>query len=463
MSGTRRLSRWARAAAVAVAVAIGATGLAALPAQASTTTDVVNLALANVGGMACGTNSGGGHGFYGSCTGNGGQPEYWCADFVKWLWANSGVTDLNGLTAAARSFYVYGANRGILSGTPTVGAAVVFSNNRGDTSAGGGGIHHVAVVSKVNGDGTIETVSGDWGGQAGTEAHFAGTSHVIHNTPAYGGAVGSYSSVMRMYVEGYIPPPGVGAGSTRSAFSEGRGILYYPQGDGRLLWYDHAGYLGGTQDWTGNSGAQVSQGWHEYSKVFSGGNGIVYGISSNGDLHWYKNTGYLSGTTDWADNSGTVVSHGWNEFREVFSEGDGILYGITQDGRMIWYHHTGYLTGTADWTGNSGTQVSQGWDEFSHVVGGSDGVIYGVDADGRLLWYDHTGYKSGAADWTGNSATQVSGGWDEFAHIFSGGNGILYAVKQNGDLLWYDHTGYHTGTPAWTGNSSALVSHGWNN
>jgi hypothetical protein len=226
MSGTRRLSRWARAAAVAVAVAIGATGLAALPAQASTTTDVVNLALANVGGMACGTNSGGGHGFYGSCTGNGGQPEYWCADFVKWLWADSGVTDLNGLTAAARSFYVYGANRGILSGTPTVGAAVVFSNNRGDTSAGGGGIHHVAVVSKVNGDGTIETVSGDWGGQAGTEAHFTGTSHVIHNAPAYGGTVGPYSSVMRMYVEGYIPPPGVGAGSTRSAFSEGRGILY---------------------------------------------------------------------------------------------------------------------------------------------------------------------------------------------------------------------------------------------
>ncbi|EWM18307.1 tachylectin-related carbohydrate-binding protein [Kutzneria sp. 744] len=270
-----------------------------------------------------------------------------------------------------------------------------------------------------------------------------------------------YQRILRTYYSNI--DISAGGGTTRSPFSEGRGILYYPQADGRMLWYDHTGYLSGTQDWTGNSGAQVSQGWNEYGKVFSGGNGIVYGISPNGDLHWYKNTGYLSGTADWTANSGAVVSHGWNEYSRVFSLGDGIIYGVASDGTLHWYHHTGYLTGTADWTSNSGVQVSQGWDQFSLVVGGADGVIYAVTSDGRLLWYDHTGYKSGTSDWTGNSGAQVSQGWTEFTHVFSGGNGILYGVSPNGDLHWYDHLGYHTGSAAWSGNSSALVSHGWNN
>ncbi|WP_279582272.1 CHAP domain-containing protein [Fodinicola feengrottensis] len=151
----------------------------ASPAAATTSTGIASLANANVGGMACAANSLGGHSFYTSCTGNGGQPEYWCADFAKWVWANSGVADLSGLNPLARSFYTYGTSRGIVTSTPAVGDAVVFSNVKGDTSADSNGIHHVAIVTAVSG-GTIETVSGDWGGQSGTEAHFASTSHVIH-------------------------------------------------------------------------------------------------------------------------------------------------------------------------------------------------------------------------------------------------------------------------------------------
>jgi hypothetical protein len=79
---------------------------------------IASIAMDNVGGTACGTNSQGGHSFGSSCTGNGGQPEYWCSDFAKWVWAAAGA-DVGGLTAAAGSFYCYGQSNGTLSNTPT--------------------------------------------------------------------------------------------------------------------------------------------------------------------------------------------------------------------------------------------------------------------------------------------------------------------------------------------------------
>src|SRR6185312_4680053 len=144
-----------------------------------TGTSIAGIAKANIGHTACGKNSDGGKGFDSSCTGNGGQPEYWCADFARWVWGAAGVKELGGLTAAAGSFYVYGEDHHTLHDTPHVGDAVVFDYH------GGGSADHVALVTEVNGDGTIETVSGDWDGQSGSEAHFSSTSHVVLNAPAY--------------------------------------------------------------------------------------------------------------------------------------------------------------------------------------------------------------------------------------------------------------------------------------
>ncbi len=163
---------------------------------------IANLALANVGGMACATNSLGGHSFGSSCTGNGGQPEYWCADFALWVWANAGVSNVSGLDAAAGSFYVYGQNNGTLSNTPAVGDAVVFDYQ------GGGVADHVAIVTQVNSDGTIESVSGDWNGDSGSEATFSSTSKVYLNSPAYSSTVGTSPAVMGMTISGYIAPVG---------------------------------------------------------------------------------------------------------------------------------------------------------------------------------------------------------------------------------------------------------------
>ena len=171
---------------------------------------IATLATANIGQGACTTNSLGGTHFESSCTGNGGQPEYWCADFAIWVWANVGA-DVSGLTAAAGSFYTYGQNNGTLSNSPQVGDAVVFDY------AGGGVADHVGIVTQVNANGTIESVSGDWNGQSGTEAQFSSTSHVVLNSPAYAGTVGTSPGVMGMTISGFIAPVGLTSSSSYGA------------------------------------------------------------------------------------------------------------------------------------------------------------------------------------------------------------------------------------------------------
>ncbi len=181
-----------------------------------TSGDLTGLALANAGGTACGRNTRAGNSFFSSCTGNGGQPEYWCADFVKWVWANSGV-NVGGLTAAAGSFYVYGQNHGTLSRTAHEGDAVVFNYG------GNGYADHVAIVTKVLADGRIQTASGDWNGQSGTEAQFSRTSHVILNNPPYPGTVGSHPGVIGMTISGFISPAGGVTGTAATASCAGLG------------------------------------------------------------------------------------------------------------------------------------------------------------------------------------------------------------------------------------------------
>ena len=209
---------------------------------------IASIAKANAGKGACSTNSKGGHGFGSSCTGNGGLPEYWCADFARWVWSVAGAKDTSELTAAAGSFYVYGQNHGTLSHTPKVGDAVVFNYH------GGGSADHVALVTQVNANGTIETISGDWGGQSGTEAHFSSTSHVVLNAPAYSSHVGGTPGIMGMTISGFVSPVGLAkacgvldagqslhAGEARNS-CDGRYELKM-QKDGNLVWYGPHGAL----------------------------------------------------------------------------------------------------------------------------------------------------------------------------------------------------------------------------
>jgi hypothetical protein len=94
--------------------------------------------------------------------------EFWCADFAKWVWAQSGVTsDLGVLTAAAASFYTWGADHGESmpedATDPAVGDAVVFYP---DTAPNGSYADHVGIVTGVNANGTVNLANGDFLGSS---------------------------------------------------------------------------------------------------------------------------------------------------------------------------------------------------------------------------------------------------------------------------------------------------------
>ena len=223
MTRTRRPAATVLTTGLLTAGVIVLTPLAASAATSST--DIAALALANVGkgagncSLANSTpNSLGGTAYGTSCTGNGGNAEYWCADFAKWVWQNAvggPVTNASALNAAAVSFYNYGIDNATLHTAatykPQVGDAVVY-----DVVVPAGKIYgrtadHVGLVTAVDPDGSIETANGDFGGTSGSgEAYFSETSTVVAAPIAAAQVpVGSTPSSVGMTISGYITPAGL--------------------------------------------------------------------------------------------------------------------------------------------------------------------------------------------------------------------------------------------------------------
>ncbi|MGN6128582.1 MAG: PKD domain-containing protein, partial [Humibacter sp.] len=91
--------------------------------------------------------------------------ENWCADFVKWVWQQAGITqDMNTINAAASSFVQWALDDGQTpaanTGTPVVGDAVVFFHAGAITPARYA--DHVGIVVAVHPDGTVDMVNGDF-------------------------------------------------------------------------------------------------------------------------------------------------------------------------------------------------------------------------------------------------------------------------------------------------------------
>jgi hypothetical protein len=160
------------------------------------TSRIAALATANQGRTACGTNTLGGRGYYTSCT-----PEHWCADFAKWVWANSGY-NVTGLTPGAISFAAYGRtfrtahDRGY---QPQVGDAIVYDINAAGSSAG-----HVGLVTSVS-NGFIHTENGNFGGTGSGNAFATSSSVKPADLPA-NATIGYYSSSMRKTISAIVSP-----------------------------------------------------------------------------------------------------------------------------------------------------------------------------------------------------------------------------------------------------------------
>src|ERR1035437_10228139 len=90
----------------------------------------------------------------------------WCAYYATTVWQRSGVdiTDMNANPGSASRFWdVYGKNHGY-DVLPAVGDAILFGNSSG--------IGHVAIVTKVYPDGTVESVGGNEGADKRTSVVF---------------------------------------------------------------------------------------------------------------------------------------------------------------------------------------------------------------------------------------------------------------------------------------------------
>jgi hypothetical protein len=390
---------------LAGAIIVPAT-LVAVPsfASAATGSSIATLAVANVGKKACSTNSKGGQAFESSCTGNGGQPEYWCADFARWVWANSGVADTSWLNAAAGSFYTYGEESGTLSATPAVGDAAVFDYY------GGGVADHVAIVTEANPNGTVETVSGDWNGDSGSEAHFASTSSVVSNAPAYLGEVGASPAVMGMTISAFVAPvsvtvvPVIGetllpAGRTLSsgqALTSPNGLYTLDmQSDGDLVEYDASRPLWSTNT-AGDSG--------DRAVMQSDGNLVVY--SSSDVALWSSRTGGHSG---------------------VFS------LSLQDTARMVINGPSGALWSLQPQTGI--LAMGQTLVAGQRIVSANPLYTLTMQSDGNLVEY-----TAGRALWS----TATGGHTGDRAVMQDDGNLVVYT--QSGVPLWSSRTGGRSGT-----------------
>lgn len=127
--------------------------------------------------------------------------EWWCADFVKYVWDKAGA-DTTDLTSSANSFIYDYAPR--VHTVPRVGDAVLVVIGKNWTDPDPENIGHVALVTAVNGD-QITSVGGDEGNGTWTQNYVK-----RQTTGAAPGSVFDHELFegewQDIYVFGYVSP-----------------------------------------------------------------------------------------------------------------------------------------------------------------------------------------------------------------------------------------------------------------
>ena len=188
-----------------------------------------------------------------------------------------------------------------------------------------------------------------------------------------------------------------------------RGMIYYVDGQNRLLWNRHDGRGDGSFRWAEPTNRQVGTGW-DFKHVFSGGSSVIYYIDRENRLLWNRHDGSADGSFRWAAPTNRQVGTGW-DVKHVFSGGDGLIYYVDGQNRLLWNRHDGRADGSFRWAEPTNRQVGTGWD-FKHVFSGGGGVIYCIDRENRLLWNRHDGSADGSFRWAAPTNRQVGTGWD---------------------------------------------------
>ena len=340
---------------------------ATAPAAAATPAGIAALAQANVGKGAgwCSLvnnspNSLGGTSFYSSCSGYAGLPEYWCADFAKWVWANSGV-NVAGITAGAGSFITAAGTNGSTVHTsssyvPQLGDAVVFGWD-GVSSA-----THVGIVVQRNSGGSIVVANGDFSGDKSVgEAYFAKTATVVNSTIAAGSAhVGGSLSA-------FVTPSGLGASG-------------------------------------GSSGGGTNTGFHTDGPIDFNGDGKtdVFTVSSDGQW-WYSSGGVGSFQKLAMGSASTPLSQ--LAFGDFNGDGKTDVFTVSSDGQW-WYSSGGVGSFQKLAMGSASTPLSQL--AFGDFNGDRKTDVFTVSSDGQW-WYSSAGVGSFQKLAMGSASTTIDG------------------------------------------------------
>ena len=348
-------------------------------AAAGTGAQIVNIADGNVGKHYCDTNSAGGTGFASSCSAstvvNGVtyKGQFWCGDFVSWVWQQAGIPVPAANPASVPSWMTVAGYHPISSGyTPQPGDAVVFGDDQFPTQGS-----HIAIVTNYS-NGLLSDVGGDEGG-GGTPWWSTSSVHVDEgngaawnpNTKLFAGT-GS-----EMWVLGYVSS-GAGQGTTSpaSSFRVTSSITGMKDGSSQVL----AMSADGTLWFNSRSSSGAWAGWG----TIAGGNGTPFVAKG----------ATIAGIPDGSGSS------------QILAVGtDGVIYHNVRSSNGVWqgFHA---LTG-----GNGAPWQTTTTPSITGLPDGSSQIV--VTSTDGTLWHN---IRSSSGVWAG---------WGTIA----GGNGTPFVAK----------------------------------
>jgi hypothetical protein len=442
MSTLRRRTIRAIAVLLAAIAVGGVTLVTASPASAATVRDsIVTTATNQLGGLGCSP------GYNNSCGIN------WCAEFARWVWSHSAVTDVAGLDSWAQSFKTYGTNRGLYhsrtSGyVPQPGDAVVFDWDH--DPADDHPIDHVAIVTSVTSS-QVNTIGGNQGGTTVYDSSVSRASYARSSTS----------------IDGYVEPAGAGSGASTGyrvvsgdVTGDGRAELIGRRSDGTLWLYLN----GGNNSAPYGSGTQIGVSWQQFTSIVSGdvtgdARADMVAVKPDGTLWLYVNGGNDSAPY----STGTQIGAGWQQFRsvalaDVTGDARADIVAVKPDG-TLWLYVNG---GNNSAPYGSGIQIGVSWQQFTSIVsadvtGDARADMVAVKPDGTLWLYTNGGNNSAPY----STGTQIGSGWQQFTTIVSGdvtgdARADVVAIKPDGTLWLYTNGGnnsapYSTGTQIGSG------------
>lgn len=380
----------------------------------------------------------------------------WCAMFATWVWEQAGVSGSPRGIYVATGIGKWGLDRGLFKprssggGNPQVGDLAVY----GEPGSGTGG--HVSVVVGVNGDGSIDTVDGNYGNRVAQR----------HVYPA-----STRSGARNVLISGYVTPPGLagsrpvdrtegdvtgdGFGDLTAVNAQGQLVVY---GNGiKLPEFDGRPFVGVTWQTT-NTNWNTDARSITTADVSGDGFADFLVLTTSGHLQIFGNASKLGNgsffTTVWRDYpnwsharriaAGDVNHDGWADLAAVMDDGSLQIYLNTKE------------TGTdalpfraVTWT----YPDHWGTDVIDIAIGDVSGDAYGdllaIRSDGTLTVFGNGLLlpANGGRPFV-NQTWQIQSGWDQVADITASdvtGDGFadLMAVTSSGELQIYGNvSGY---------------------